>query len=261
MTGTIVDADAPIIVFSGTEQSGVGLPYDAPKPPSWNESSSGCCNQHLEEQLFPAESFGRKFLVTRSPLRSNPEFTWWEEPDIIRFVGAAATSQVTTNLPAPYDSFTLAPGQVIDTWSDKDFVVTASEPIVVAQFLLGQGYVEPQPVGDPSFTIFPAIEQARSDYVFLSPTGWQDDYVVIGAPPETTVTLDGQPTSGCVIAPAGEIDGVAYEARRCALQPGVHRLSGDGPFQIMAYGYGDADAYSFTGGSNIEKIYEVPELY
>jgi hypothetical protein len=261
LTGSIVDATAPVVVFSGTEQSGVGLPPDAPLPPSWGENSSGCCNQHLEEQLFPAESFGRSFLVTRSPIRSNPEFTWWEEPDVIRFVGAAAPSTVTTNLPAPYDSFTLQPGEVRDTWTQQDFVVSATEPIVVAQLLVGQGYVEPQPKGDPSFTIFPPIEQARTEYVFLSPTGWQEDWVVVGTTPDVDVTLDGASTADCDTFPAGELDGVAYEARRCPISPGVHRLSGTGPFQIMAYGYGTADAYSFTGGANVEKIYEVPTLF
>ena len=260
LTGTVVDADKPVVVFSGTEESGVGLPEGAPKPPSWGESSSGCCNQHLEEQLAPVEAFGKKFLVTRSPLRSNPEFTWWEEPDVLRFVGAAAPAQVTTNLPAPFDSFTLQPGEVKDTWTQKDVVVSASEPIVVAQFLIGEGYVEPQPKGDPSFTIFPAIEQARTEYVFLSMNGWKESWVVIGAEKGTEVELDGGPTTSCKTFPAGTLDGKEYESRRCALSPGVHRMTGDKPFQIMAYGYASADTYSFPGGAGTKKIYEPPIL-
>jgi hypothetical protein len=260
LTGSIVEATQPIVVFSGTEESGVGLPEGAPKPPSWGPDSNGCCNQHLEEQLFPVESFGRKFLVTRSPVRSNPEFTSWEEPDVIRFVGAAVDAKVTTNLPAPFDSFTLKPGEVLDAWAQKDFTVDASEPIVVAQFLVGEGYVEPSPKGDPSFTIFPPIEQARTDYVFLSPADWKENFVVIGTEKGNTITVDGAPTSDCLVKPAGALDGKEYEARRCKLSPGVHRLSGTGRFQIMAYGYSDADAYSFAGGANVKKIYAPPPL-
>ena len=260
MTGTIVDSNKPVVVFSGTEESGVGLPEGAPNPPSWNENSNGCCNQHLEEQLAPVESFGKKFLVTRSPIRSNAEFTSWEEPDVLRFVGAAAPATVTTNLPAPFDTFTLQPGEVKDTWTQKDVVVSASEPIVVAQFLIGEGYVEPQPKGDPSFTIFPAIEQARTEYVFLSMAGWKESWVVIGAEIGTQVTLDGGPVTGCKSYPAGTLDGKQYESRRCALQGGVHRLTGSQPFQIMAYGYASADTYSFPGGAGTKKIYEPPIL-
>jgi hypothetical protein len=260
MTGTIVDSDQPVVVFSGTEESGVGLPEDAPKPPSWGPDSNGCCNQHLEEQLAPVESFGRKFLVTRSPVRSDKEFTSWEEPDVIRFVGAAAKADVTTSLPPPHDHFTLEPGEVLDTWTQKDFVVTSTEPIVVAQFLVGEGYVEPSPKGDPSFTIFPAIEQARTEYVFLSPSGWKENWVVVGAEKGTTVTIDGAPTSSCELHDAGTIDGKSYESRRCKIGEGVHRLSSTARFQIMAYGYASADTYSFPGGSDIKKIYTPPPL-
>jgi hypothetical protein len=261
LTGTIVDASQPIVVFSGTEQSGVGLPEGAPKPPSWNQDSNGCCNQHLEEQLMPVESFGKQFLVTRSPIRSNPQFTSWEEPDVLRFVGAAAAAEVSTNLPAPYDKFTLQPGEVRDTWTQKDIIVSSSEPIVVAQFLIGEGYVEPQPKGDPSFTIFPAVEQARSEYVFLSPSGWKENWVVIGGEKDVEVTIDGAVPTDCTTHTLGNLEGKDYEARRCPLAIGVHRLSGNKPFQIMAYGYADADAYSFAGGSNIRKIYEPPPLF
>jgi hypothetical protein len=260
LTGTSVEASAPVAVFSGTEESGVGIPEGGPKPPSWSNMSSGCCNQHLEEQLFPVESFGRKFLITRSPIRSNPEFTSWKEPDVLRFVGAAAEATVTTNLPAPMDKFTLKPGEVRDTWSQTDIVVTSTQPIVVAQFLVGQGYVEPQPKGDPSFTIFPPVEQARTEYVFLSPAGWKEDYVVIGTEKGNTITLDGAEAS-CPTFDAGTIDGKSYEARRCKISGGVHRMSGKSRFQIMAYGYADADTYSFAGGSDIKKIYVPPPLH
>jgi hypothetical protein len=260
LTGTAVDADQPVVVFSGTEQSGVGVPEGAPLPPGWNDTK-GCCNQHLEEQLMPVESYGKNFIVTRSPIRSDPQFTSWEEPDVLRFVGAAAAAEVHTNLPAPLDSFTLQPGEVRDTWSQKDIIVSASEPIVVAQFLIGEDYVEPTPKGDPSFTIFPPIEQARSDYVFLSPSAWKENWVVIATETITQVTIDGAVPTNCTAHLAGNLEGKDYEARRCPLAAGAHRLKGDGPFQIMAYGYSDADAYSFAGGANIKKIYAPPPLF
>ncbi len=259
MTGTIVEASEPVVVFSGTEQSGIGLPHDAEKPPSWTEDK-GCCNQHLEEQLLPIESFGKNFIVTRSALRSNPQFTWWEEPDILRFMGVAAPAEVTTNLPAPLDKFTLQPGEVRETYSDKNVVVSSTEPIAVAQFLLSQDYVEPQPKGDPSFTVFPAIEQARTEYVFLALKEWDEHWVVIATEKTTEITIDGAPAANCKTAPAGTLGDKEYESRTCPLTAGVHRISGNAPFQMMAYGYASADAYSFPGGANVKKIYEPPPI-
>jgi hypothetical protein len=258
LTGTIIESSAPVAVFTGVESTGVGS-FEAPKPPSWNESS-GCCKQHIEEQLPPLHAIGKKFVVTRSPIRSDQDLSDYVEPDILRFVGAAATAVVTTNLPAPLDHFSIAPGQVIDTWTQKDIVVTSTEPIMIAQFLMIQDFVNGKPKGDPSFTIFPPVEQTRNEYTFLSPKGWTENYVVISAAKGVAVKVDGAVPSNCVIAEAGTLDGKVYEARRCPLKDGVHRLTGDGGFGIMAYGYGDADAYSFAGGAYVKKIYVPPPL-
>ncbi|MBK6692932.1 MAG: IgGFc-binding protein [Myxococcales bacterium] len=264
LTSTVIQSSAPVAVFSGVESSGVGLPEGAPEPPSWKNlsegQSKGCCKQHLEEQLPPLEAVGRKFVITRSPIRSDSDYTNWVEPDVLRFVGAAVPSNVRTNLPKPYDYFTILPGQIVETWTDKDVIVDATEPILVGQFLIAQDYVEPNPKGDPSFTIFPPVEQARNEYLFLSPGDWKENWIVVSTEAKTNITIDGQPLANCTVAPAGDLDGKTYEARRCKVAGGVHRMSGTGPFGIMAYGYDDADVYAFPGGAFVKKIYEPPPI-
>jgi hypothetical protein len=263
LTGSTVEATAPVVVFSGTESSGVTPPgMNAPVPPSGmgeDPTTLGCCLQHFEEQLAPLQAIGKKFVVTRSPIRSTGS-DGYIEPDVIRFVGAAEPATVMSNLAAPFDNFTIMPGEVVDTWTQTDVIVEASAPILVGQFLVAGGYVDPSPVGDPSFTIFPPVEQAQTNYLFLSPDGW-DAFVVISAVVGSDVQVDGAEPQGCVVAQAGMLDGVAYEARRCKLGTGVHSLTGDMPFGIMAYGYADADAYAFPGGSFFKKIYMPPPLH
>lgn len=259
LTGTVINANAPVAVFSGVESTGVGPQPDAPKPPSWGENS-GCCHQHLEEQVPPLEAAGKKFVITRSPIRSDQSLSDYVEPDVLRFVGAAAPSQVKTNLPPPLDNFQILPGQIVETWTTKDIVVDASEPILVAQYLVIQDYVNGNPKGDPSFTIFPPLEQQRTEYVFLSPDGWKENYVVFATDKNNDITVDGALPKDCVTANAGTIDGKTYEARRCQVPPGVHRISGKTGFGLMAYGYADADVYAFPGGAFVKKIYEPPPL-
>lgn len=41
-----------------------------------------------------------------------------------------------TSLAPPNDSFTLAPGEVKETWTQKDFVLEATEPVAVGQVLV-----------------------------------------------------------------------------------------------------------------------------
>jgi hypothetical protein len=257
LSGTLVQASAPVAVFSGVETtSAPGGVLTIPTYPGW-ESGDTCCLDHLEEQMFPIESVGKNYVVMRSPIRSTGSY---HEPDVLRFLGVAETATVTTTLPPPYDSFTIAPGEVVTTYAQADVVVQATAPVMIGQILVSNEYVDGPYVGDPSLTVFPPVEQYRTQYVILTPGSWSDNYVVIAAPVGSSVTIDEASPSGCVVAPAGTLDGVAYEARRCPVSEGQHRLSGDQPFGIVAYGYGSAGSYAFAGGADVEKVYEPPPI-
>ena len=256
LTGTTVQSSQPVAVFSGVESTSAPYHVDIPTYPGW-DSGDTCCLDHLEEQMFPLESIGKRYVVTRSPVRSTGSY---KEPDVLRFVGAAATATVTTSLPAPFDSFVLQPGEVKDTWADADVIVSSTEPVLIGQLLISQGYVDGPFKGDPSLTVFPPVEQYRTEYVFLTPGSWSENWVVIAAEVGTSVTIDGGFPNGCITAPGGNLDGVTYEARRCPIGEGAHSLSGDKPFGIVAYGYGSAGSYAFAGGADVKKIYEPPPL-
>ncbi len=260
MTGTVVESSGPVAVFTGGERGIAPGAVDAkyPLPPDHTSESSKCCTDHLEEQLLPVTSYGRKFVVTRSPVRSTGGYA---EPDVLRFLGVAVPTTVRTSLPAPFDQFTLQPGEVKDAWTQTDFVVEATEPVAVAQILVSQGYTyNPRWGGDPSLTIFPPVDQYRRDYLFNVPTSWAANFVVLSAPLGAAITIDGQVPAGCVVETAGTLEGKTYEARRCEVSQGAHRVAGDMPFGIVAYGYGNVGSYAFIGGANVRKIYEPPPL-
>jgi hypothetical protein len=258
LTGTAVESSSPVAVFTGGER-GIA-PYDTPnlpQPPGYDPKQL-CCTDHLEEQLFPISSMGKTFIITRSPIRSQG----WTEPDIIRFVGLAQAAQVTTNLPPPDNSFTLNPGQMRETWTTNDFIVLSTQPIGVAQILVSQGYTHQYETGgDPSLTVFPPIDQYRSEYLFLVPTSWQKNYVVFSAPQGTLLSIDGQSPSSCVVSPAGSINGTMWESQRCPITEGAHRLRGNKAFGVVAYGYGPVGSYAFVGGADVKKIYAPPPLH
>jgi hypothetical protein len=174
-------------------------------------------------------------------------------------MGVAAEAHVKTSLPAPFDSFVLEPGQIKDAWTTTDFVVDSTEPVAVAQILVSQTFTVDY-TGDPSLTIFPSVEQYRRDYLFNVPTSYDSDYVVIAAPVGSNVSIDAAPPTGCIVAPAGNVAGKDWEARRCKIGAGAHRMHGDAEFGIVAYGYGHAASYAFIGGANVKKIYTPPPL-
>lgn len=261
LSGTVVTSDKPVAVFSGVESTAApGGVVDIPTYPGWTDDST-CCLDHLEEQLFPVESIGARYVITRSPIRSNGNY---HEPDVIRFVGAAEDAAVTTSLPAPYDKFLIKPGEVRTTWADADFIATGTRPFMVAQLQISQEYVEGSITGDPSMTVFPPVDQYRDQYRILTPAddglwGWQTNYVVLSTPPSNMITIDGVAPAGCVVTPAGNLDGADYESRRCPVDAGVHALKGTAPFGVVAYGYGPAGSYAFPGGADVEPIYVPPQ--
>jgi hypothetical protein len=257
LSGTLVTASKPVAVYSGVEsaQAPAGV-LDIPTGPNWGQGMT-CCLDHLEEQIFPVESVGTHYVVTRSPIRSTGS---WHEPDILRFVGVAETATVTTSLPAPFDNFTIQPGEVKTTWTQTDVVVSSTKPVMVGQILVSQEYVDGPYLGDPSLTIYPPVEQFRTEYVFLTPGSWTKTYVVIAAEVGTSVTLDGNPTTGCTAAVAGAVNGVTYGSRVCEVPEGAHHLSGDKPFGIVAYGYGNAGSYAHAGGADVKHVYDPPPI-
>lgn len=257
LSGSSVESDQPVAVFSGVETTEApGGVLDVPTPAGWT-SDMTCCLDHLEEQIFPVESVGMHYVITRSPVRST---SGWREPDILRFVGAAETAIVTSSLPPPFDSFALAPGEVRTTWTQDDIVVTSDKPVLVGQILVSNEYVDGPYIGDPSLTVFPPVEQYRTEYVILTPSSWTQSWVVIATEPTGKVTIDGMPTTGCITEPSGTLLAKAYESRKCKLADGVHTLTGDKPFGIVAYGYGSAGSYAFVGGADVKHIYDPPPL-
>ena len=256
LSGTLVTSSKPVAVFSGTESTGAPGSFDIPKGPNWQEGDS-CCLDHLEEQMFPVESVGMHYVIPRSPVRSKGG---WQEPDMIRFVGVAEVATVTTSLAPPFDHFDIAPGEVKTTWTQTDFWASMTKPVQVGQILISQGYLEGALTGDPSLTVYPPVEQFRTEYVILTPGSWDHTYVVIAAPNGANVTLDGQPTTGCDANGMGTLEGVAYTRKTCPVAEGVHSLTGDQPFGIVAYGYGNAGSYAHVGGADVKKVYDPPPI-
>jgi hypothetical protein len=234
-TGSLVEADQAVVVFSGNEAS------DAP----WvaKLADRRCCADHLEEQVDPIRTAGYRFVVPHNPNTSyalaaagggiapvpGPEFTR------IVAVSAEGPTVVRTTLPAPDDVFTL-PGRgrfrqvtsshPAEARASGDFLISTDRPVIVATVQSSQqgaGIPLGQPGGDPSLIIVPPLEQYRSSFVFLTPDKYAFDFIAIVAPVGASVLLDASPLGAfeCERSPA---DGLLDEDRGgTALEHEVHR--------------------------------------
>ncbi|MCS6799842.1 MAG: IgGFc-binding protein [Myxococcota bacterium] len=210
-TGTRIESEEPVAVFVGSEAS------DAPRFDTY--LTRQCCADHLEEQLMPDTSLGRRFIIARMPPRTRalnaafvnplvdsvPEVN---EPEWVRVQSVVDRDTVlTTTLPAPDDHVVLAPFDSIIFRADQDFILEATEPVAVLQVMSSQeavGIRPEYPGGDPAIVVVPPTEQYRQDYVFLTPDLYAFDFVTIMAPASARILLDGEPLSErtCTTSPA-----------------------------------------------------------
>jgi hypothetical protein len=285
-TGTRIESNQPVVVFSGNEAS------DAPHFTTLSDRR--CCADHLEDQLDPLRTAGRSFAIAHNPSRTaavkaaGADIEVVPEPDFVRFVSASDQAvTITTTLAPPNDVIHLAYlGDMREVTVYTDFMAQGTGPLLVAQVMASQdaaGVKRGLPGGDPSLVIYPPTEQFRQNYVFLTPDKYAFDFVVMVAPPDAAVTLDGiVPTDfGCETAPA---DGLTDEQRggkkaplvvyRCqfsfptidplAMAPdnvkpgmqndGVHRIDSDQPVGVIVSGFDSYVSYAYAGGTDLKTI-------
>ncbi len=282
-TGTRIEADGPIAVFSGSEAS------DAPRFDSLIERR--CCADHLEEQLDPVRTAGKSFALARSPARTlavseaGGDLAVVAEPEYFRFIAVDnGITTVTTTLPPPDNAISLsAPGDWHELRAERDFLATSDRPIHVAQIMASQDAANvPRglPGGDPSLLVVPPREQFRQSYVFLTPDKYAFDFVVVVAPAGAEPRLDGQLLGPqlCVVEPT---DGLTEEERggkppeiftyRCQLSfpsvdpntgsvspgqqnDGVHRITATSPVGALVFGFDAYVSYAYAAGTELREI-------
>jgi len=245
LTGTRVEADKPIAVFSGHQVAGIQEALKLQITDVWDS----CCTEHMEEQLMPVETWGTEALCVKSKPRGY-------EADRFVVLGAEPGIQLTTIPPLDgFDGKTLEkPGVPLRVETTESFMLKATGKIQVVQFLMSQGQTQPigsEPgTGDPSMMIIPPSNQYRDEYVIQTGEGYGSNWLTVIRPQGIPVQLDG------VAVPDGEFDALGdgtWEFAYHQVQTGTHSLVADQPFGIMVYGYGSVTAYGYPGGMSLKQ--------
>jgi hypothetical protein len=236
LTGTRIDADGPLAVIGGHDCTYV--PFD-----------QVACD-HLEETVFPLDTWGKQVIVgaVRGSKKANYRLRVLSGQDgnRIRFQPEVA---------APV---TLDRGAWTEVETAESVLVKGSKPLLVAQYLEGQGTVALD--GDPSLTLAPPVEQFRSQYSFSSPATYTSNYVSVIVPDGTRLVLDGDSVIDGENVDIETIGGTGYTLVTIELQKaGAHELhSEDGrPIGISLYGYGAYTSYMLPGGLDLRHIVDI----
>jgi hypothetical protein len=246
-SGTRVSSTEAVAVFTGTDLTSV----------TTVDTEDGCCAEHFEQQVLPTRVMRPNFVVSRSAIRNeaNPE------NDMYRIMALQDGTTVTTSLAAADASFTLGAGEFREVATNRGFIIEASGPLHVGQFLV-QG-TEAGSIGDTSLLYVPAVEQRQAGYTLTTGEGFSENWIVISGVQGTEPKVDGQGMSaaGCS-APVtdGVYAGETYVSWTCPVSDGVHDVySGTSvndlegpPIATFVYGYYSAGSYAYPGGAGLD---------
>jgi hypothetical protein len=244
-SGSLVQADKPVQVLHGV--------------PCITLPEGGCCCDHIEESVFPAETLGKHYFVT---VPTSPGGT--AVGHIVRLYGNVDGTTLTypAGVKPANAPNTINAGQMVHLGVvNQNFEVTGDKEFAVSMFQLsasnlGSGGL-PQQRGDPAASGATAVEQYRTKYVFLAPDDYDESYVDVIMPAGTAVIVDGS-AIGATPTPIGSS---GFGVARVPLGPGAggaHVLTADKPVGIQVVGYGSFTSYQYPGGSDLNLIAPPP---
>ncbi|MBU1510562.1 SUMF1/EgtB/PvdO family nonheme iron enzyme [Myxococcota bacterium] len=243
LTGTTIRVTAgdPVAVFAG--HNCVYLPG----------AYSAC--DHLEEQMMPLETWGKNFVAAyTSPFTNTTAVA-----NMYRVV-AAEDGTVVTFTPAVRAVANLNKGQHVEFTATVDFSVTATKPIAVTQFMLGQQYFAGATTGDPSMTLIVPMEQYRKNYTFTVPSSMTNNFVNIIKPVAQpgknapTIYFDGVAIPEASFSTAIGNTYFGVHRRTISVAPYNHTITSSQPFGIMVYGHAANTSYMYPGGLDLNII-------
>ena len=232
LSGTHITANKPFAVFSGATCSNVPVGVAA-------------CD-HLFTQLPPVNRWSTSYVV---PETANTGTAG----NLVRILAATDNTQVTVN---GVVVATLNAGQFHEIPTAHDLHITASNPVLVGQFLKGAnatgGY------GDPAFTFIGGIDQTLSDYVFTAPTSllaYQENFLNLAVPTAAlgSLMLNGVAVDTSTFTPLGAS---GYSTGRVPIAPGPGRIQASAPFLATIAGFTQYDSSltiigtSYSGGAS-----------
>ena len=260
LSGSRISCDAkksdchPFAVFSGVDCANIPQGY-------------GYCD-HIEQQLFPVQTWGKKYILVKSKARD-------QEWDLVRIYASENGTKLTfkpatpekISVPSGWRSFMvndvkteLNAGEYSEFYFKGTLEVEADKQIMVAHYLAGadmlsatcQSTHTDECVGDPAMMLIPPYEQFRKDYLFLTPGSYVSNYATIVMTTGESPVLDGS-----AVTDIHAIEGTDFSYAIVDLGSAFknHTLTcSENPCGLFVYGWEQDVSYAYPGGLNFEKL-------
>jgi len=276
LSGTRVRATGPVAVLAGNAATAV---------PQGGEDER-CCADHLEEQFPPLSAWGTRTVAAGALPRDPyaPEGDVWRvtagaqaadlrwAPSRPQGAPAALAARESVEFETVGDLLleSSAPvllvhfvqssrvaGEAVPRESCDPATDRGQGPCTLSTGVLSACGTVPgpggrlgyqcAPVGDPAMTIVPPVGAYGEEHVFVTPPGYEIDFVSVLAPVSARLLLDGEALAGPERIAADGEDGV-WGRVTFPVADGPHRLSSSEPAAVLVLGYDRDVAYGFPAG-------------
>ena len=264
LSGALVSSSAPVALFSG-------------HPCTFVPQDSWACD-HLEEQLFPAETLGKRYILNTIAARNKNASTnqregiYWRivahEDAIITTSPALntlrtldtstfATKSCVESLNDAGDTLTLRAGEVCEIGLTQPLALDSNAPLLIAGVISGHqstGLTKyGTQAGDPAMFLLPPLRQFRRDYSFVTSPTFKKTFAAIIAPAATQFSYQGSSLSPDRIHSSSSVSllDARWEIFSVDLDSGLHTIEASAPFGMIVYAYDDYVSYAFPAGLDL----------
>jgi len=252
LTGSTIEADQPVAVFSGNECQFV--PHTC-----W------ACD-HLEEQIFPTDSWTSQYIAAKANTPDSDN----SNPNVYKIVALNDETTITTRPESVLGLYPPSQGNadqiscdremkagdscLIQTYDDFIIISKPGNPVLVGQFLVGQDFDpdDAPDVGDPAMFLIPPVEQFRYDYVFLTPSTYKDDYInILAKSKNLEIYLDDERINNTGFEQIGGINAYVLSMK---IEDGTHKITSNGRIGLIVYGYDKYVSYAYPAGLDLSFV-------
>ncbi len=242
LSGTRIQADAPVAVFSGNVATIEPL------------EAGECCADHLEHQLSPRTAWSSRYAIAPPPSVTGEG----DDPALYRFTGAFDDTHLLYCPSKPEGAPTrIDAGETIEFQAAEAFTVIAEDrghAFGVAQFLLSGGLLSDTTLGDPAMMIVPSALQFESRLAFFVPEGYVETHITVVAQDRDSVTLDGEDIAASRFDSMGGLDGQRFYYAQIPVDDGQHIIESSGRVGVSVFGYDEAVSFAYPGGAGLRVV-------
>ena len=237
--------------------------------------SIGCnspgSSDNLYQQMYPASTWGKKYVlipsVNRPSITNNPPPTI--NTNFFRIYRPDPASIVNLNgVLIPSTSFV---NNVYQFNSNQTNLVEADKSILVAQYFSTAGCSGNSNPHDPEMIYLNPVEQTVSDVTVnsmqpASNTAISQHFINVvlrnNGTGVSSFKIDGVAPAPNLINILPQDNNYAYlriynnGSSTLPLASGPHRLSSDSGFNAIAYGFGNAESYGYSAGTNLKDLFQ-----